>query len=346
MLLWFARGYPDVVERLYSRGAFPVIQGLLAWVHRSLPLSLSEILIGVVGLVAGYQVGAGFYGCLAGRRRLMNLLMRWLVVTMASAGALTFGFFALWGLNHARPPLADLAGLDVSPATEAELRALTGRLHGEALSALSAGAGSGPPAGCVDWSGGDGGAELEAAWAVIALQLPFLSGPGPRVRPAALSPVLSWLGLSGVYSPFSGEPHVNAQMPGAAQPFTACHEVAHQRGLAREDEANFIAWLVCRESADPGHRYSGSLIALSYALGAWHREHSPDSAPALVELDPRIRADLEALHRFWSSRHGPLSKLATVGHDAVLRGLGHEHGVRSYGGVVDLLIGWERRHSE
>jgi len=37
--------------------------------------------------------------------------------------------------------------------------------------------------------------------------------------------------------PFTGEANVNISMPHTSIPFTACHEMAHQIGFAREDEA-------------------------------------------------------------------------------------------------------------
>ncbi len=103
---------------------------------------------------------------------------------------------------------------------------------------------------------------------------------------------------------------------------------------------------MCLESADAGHRYSGSLQALSYVLAAWYREHPLEAQPAIGALDPRILEDLRSLRGFWDSKRGAMSDLVMVGHDAVLKGLGHERGVRSYGGMVDLMIGWERRLSE
>jgi len=48
---------------------------------------------------------------------------------------------------------------------------------------------------------------------------------------------MSYLGIGGVYFPFTGEANVNISMPHTSIPFTACHEMAHQIGFAREDEA-------------------------------------------------------------------------------------------------------------
>ena len=73
---------------------------------------------------------------------------------------------------------------------------------------------------------------------------------------------MSRLGLSGFYMPFTGEPNFNDAQPDFDLPYVIAHEKAHQRGFAREDEANFIAFLVCVNSTDPYLRYSGYLNAL------------------------------------------------------------------------------------
>ena len=55
--------------------------------------------------------------------------------------------------------------------------------------------------------------------------------------------MLSYLGISGIFIPFTCEANVNATLPDWEIPFTACHELAHQRGFAREDEANYVGYL-------------------------------------------------------------------------------------------------------
>jgi len=163
-----------------------------------------------------------------------------------------------------------------------------------------------------------------------------------RARPALLSPLLPLLGVAGIYSPFTGEAHFNTRMPRVAHPFTACHELAHQRGVAREDEANFVAWVVCRASTAPHQRYSGNLLALSYALVAWYGEQPDQARAELGRMQPGVRSDLEQLWGFWEEHRSPLTAVAHETNDLFLRGQGEPRGARSYGGMVDLLLAWRR----
>jgi len=81
------------------------------------------------------------------------------------------------------------------------------------------------------------------------------------------SNVLSWHRRS--LFPFTGEANVNISMPHTSIPFTACHEMAHQIGFAREDEANFIAYIACKNHPSPDFQYSGILSALINATNTY-----------------------------------------------------------------------------
>src|SRR5207248_11260701 len=108
-------------------------------------------------------------------------------------------------------------------------------------------------------------AELYAALDEAYRAEPLLEGaaaPAVPPKPVYFSGLMSRLGISGVYSPFTGEPNYNALQPDFDLPFAVAHEMAHQRGFAREDEANFIAFLVCTKASNAYVRYSGYLGAL------------------------------------------------------------------------------------
>ncbi len=78
-------------------------------------------------------------------------------------------------------------------------------------------------------------------------------------KPVLVSEILSYMHITGVYSFFTGEANINVNFPDYTTPYTAAHEMAHQRGIAREDEANMVAFLVCIGSNDSYIRYSAYL---------------------------------------------------------------------------------------
>lgn len=79
---------------------------------------------------------------------------------------------------------------------------------------------------------------LNAAQALFSCRL---SAP-VIVRQNAL---LNRLGIAGIHNPLTGRTYVNADDRPMLIPFTICHELAHQAGVAREDLANRAAWAMC-----------------------------------------------------------------------------------------------------
>ena len=112
---------------------------------------------------------------------------------------------------------------------------------------------------------------IESAYEKIPPALPAMKGKFGGPKPYALSFILSKMGIGGFYFPFTGEASYNRDLPGISRPFVMAHEMAHQRGFTRENEANFIAYVVCMNSAEPELRYSAAMSALIYLLRSIHR---------------------------------------------------------------------------
>ena len=160
---------------------------------------------------------------------------------------------------------------------------------------------------------------------------------GVLVRPALSGAIVSG-GISGIFSPFTQEAHVAGHLPEPDLLFTACHELAHAQGWAREDEANYLAWRVGSRAADHSLRAAARLLALAHVLGALGRADRAVLVDRLEGLDPRIQEALEERARFWDRERSPAaSRAASAVNDAYLRSQGQD-GVASYGRMVDLLV--------
>lgn len=77
--------------------------------------------------------------------------------------------------------------------------------------------------------------------------------------------------FTGFYFPFTGEANLNVDCPASFLPSTIVHEMAHQRGIASEQECNFIAIAVSLASGDPVYRYSGLLMGYVHLGNALYR---------------------------------------------------------------------------
>ena len=96
-------------------------------------------------------------------------------------------------------------------------------------------------------------------------------------KPAWTSPLLARLGIGGFYFPLTAEPHVDVELPDSEIPFCASHEVAHELGFAREDEANYVGYLLCRLHPDADFKYSGAYMASRHALAALASVDRPEA---------------------------------------------------------------------
>lgn len=325
-----ARANPGAVETLYSQGIYPWIARMLAGASGTLPISLFEIVYGLLlALLAGLPVSAYLWSRRrhgAGRGRALGAAGASL---LALGGGAWLVFLLAWGFNYAREPVDRTFGLGPQPDSTQARRWIStigrrlDRLRAE-LDEDERGVVRAPQ-------------DLDVLDREIArLQAQVLGSRGlPAIRAGrtkrlASSPLLLRWRLSGMYGPFTGEPNVVLPAAPGLLPFTVAHERAHLAGIAQEDAASYVALMTLWASEDPRLRYAAW-------LELWlHLHRSPRGR------HPGVVRDVQAVYEF-SRRHGgweqPVIRRA---YDAYLKTHGVEGGTRSYGRVADLAL----RHLE
>ena len=197
-----------------------------------------------------------------------------------------------------------------------------------------------------------GGFEAYAVQAVedmrsLAEIYPVLSRPlySPP-KPVLFSEELSYLDIAGMYFPFTVESNINVDGPFFTIPATMGHELAHQCGFMREDEANFIGYLSCKQSADPLTRYSGYSLAYDYALSALIRTDREAAVAVNDTLSKAVRADRVARAEYLKQFEGPVAEASNAANNAYLKANQQTDGTRSYGRMVDLLLAEARQEAK
>ena len=165
----------------------------------------------------------------------------------------------------------------------------------------------------------------------------------PNVKYAFSSQLMSNLFITGIYPYVFPEAIVNIETPIMALPHTICHEMAHQRGFAREDEANFISYLACINSENPLLRYSGYYTAFSYAMEKLYIYDNESWNNIFLSIDRGVILDINRETAYWDTFHTTGSELTQTVNNAYLSAMGSENGTQSYGQVVDLLIADAKR---
>ncbi len=183
---------------------------------------------------------------------------------------------------------------------------------------------------------------LNDAYALACDEYDFLPRLRSRVKPVMLSKAMSYTHITGVYTFFTGEANINVDFPDYTLPYTAAHELSHQRGVAREDEANFMAFLVCLKSEDAYLRYSAYLNLYEYVASALYSASPELYWEVYGTLPSRVRAEMSAYSDFFEQyRDSVASEVTEVVNDTFLTIHGTE-GTKSYGMVVDLAVAYYR----
>ena len=169
---------------------------------------------------------------------------------------------------------------------------------------------------------------------------PFLRLEDRQPKRAFFSRLMSRFNYTGFYFPFTGEANINIDPPPCLIPATMAHEMAHQRGVASEQEANFVAVLACLESGDPLYVYSGWLFGYVHLCNALYKADADRYFALAATLPESVKADLWANNEYWARFETKAAKVSEKVYDTMLKSYGQELGVRSYGAVVDLLIAW------
>lgn len=337
-----ARLAPGFAE-WYARHLYPLLAQPLNALTGLAPFSAMEVgcaLLLVLGLVLAVRLVLALRRLPKGRARWVRLARAVARLGCFAAAAL-LAFVLLAGVNYHRSTFATLSGLPVQPSTVEELQRLCADLLADA-NRLAACQPAHDAAG-VTLTTEDGwrplADEADAAYTVAAARWPMLGGRYGHAKPMAASFVMSHMQLTGIFFPFTVESNVNALAPSFNIPYTIAHELAHLRGFMREDEANYIAWLVCRTSDDVRFQYSGTLLALIHAGNALARADRTAYTALRQKYSPQVLRDLAQNNAYWAQFDDqPLSELSEKTNNAYLKANGQSDGTQSYGRMVDLLL--------
>lgn len=312
----------DVVESVYSRGAYPLVQGLLTSWSNLVPIALFDVL--VVGVLAGWLIALWRD---TRRRRWPALLFRVMLRTATIAAALYLTFLVSWGFNYRRVPLESKLELDYRAVTPAAAERLLRTAVAE-LNRLH-------PARTRDASAVN--ASLPQAFAAVQTRLGAARPAVPgRPKRTLIDPYFRAASVDGMTNPWFLETMTLSTLLPVEQTMIVAHEWAHLAGFADEGEANFVGWLTCL-SGDAAARYSGWLFLYMEAAGAVEPAARRDIA---MTLDAGPRADLTAISERVRAQVNP--RVSAIGwgiYDRYLKANGVERGTRSYTDVVRLVLG-------
>ena len=261
-----------------------------------------------------------------------------LVLTLAMAGAVFWaGLSVMWTPCYYAPGFAEQSGVDDGPVELEELETVTrwfaalASEYADEVPRDENGACTTDRDSVLDRAAGvfEGAAEL----------YPFLDGEALRPKPIHFSRIMSYLDFTGFFFPMTGEANLNMDSPVFLLPSTSQHEIAHQRGVAMEQECNFVAVLSCLESEYADFRYAGAALAYIYLGNALAGADYEAYTEIYYSLSDTVRADFKAQSAYWDEfRDSAAQKASNTVYDSFLKSNGQELGMQSYGACVNLLV--------
>lgn len=341
-LVLFSSGNPILIESFYSGKLYPPIGKMLSITTGIFPFSLAEIIVILAPIAFLVYTAAVLVKTFYSRSFKIAVLVNYITNIFVIISITAFTFLGVWGLNYYRMPFSSIAGLEVRPASVEELESLCRTLIERANELRSSVTVN--EEGHVDIPGNarDILRNCYKGYDGLADRYRSLYGKYGDPKPILLSELMNYTGICGVYFPFTGEANVNVAIPESTLPSTASHEMAHQRGFSREDEANYISYLACTAHPDVNYKYSGVLLALINSMNALYKSDSAIYSRLSDSYSEDVRNDLEQINEFWKKYEGPVEKTSSRINNTYLKANNQKDGVKSYGRMVDLLIAEHR----
>ncbi|HVG40344.1 MAG TPA: DUF3810 domain-containing protein [Chitinophagaceae bacterium] len=329
-----------VVERYYTYGLYPYLAIVLRILFGWLPFSIGD-------LIYLFAFGWSIYLIVlflkrVKKRKFSPLFIKSLlrkVIILSLLIYITFQVF--WGLNYSRQGIAHQLGLTVTQYTLTDLDTLTTVLQQRLNDAAQLVDSNRRAATDNNHYLFDGG---KKAYDRAFNKYPFLKYSVMSLKPSLYSSIGHYFGFTGYYNPFSGEAQINTKVPPFLKPFIITHEIGHQLGYGKENEANFVSFLACKNAADEQFTYSIYFELYLYALREIGRRDTLLVKSFKEKVHPQVKKDNAVLIAYLKSTENKIEPYITSFYDQYLKMNSQPKGMRTYNEVVAWLIAYQKKY--
>lgn len=342
ILIKFFSLNPAWVEKYYTFGFYPFVSWILRTALGWIPFSLGDVIYIAssifliwkawksIMLLAKRQFKKYFSWALC-RKYLKLVLLIYIV------------FNVFWGLNYDRQGIAHQFGLTVRQYTPADLYELTGALQ-QRLNFYATKVDS------VKRLAINNNRTLFkegiAAYKNAEKQYSFLSYRQPSIKPSLLTFLGNYFGFTGYYNPFTGEAQLKTDVPVFTKPFIVCHEMGHQLGYAKENEANFSSYLAGRVSNNVEFRYSAYYDMYGYAMSDLFVYNLPCFIKLKKSEHPQVKKDNKTYRQYLLRSKNAVEPVMSLAYDRYLKMNNQPHGKETYNEVVAWLIAYMKKYGK
>ena len=328
------------VEQYYTYGFYPYISRLLRLLFGWIPFSIGDLFYLAAGIYLIWKA-VKYLRLLASRveKKYLGWVLLKKILRLAVVVYLVFNIF--WGLNYNRLGISSQLKLDVDEYSIGSLDTLTSILQ-DRLNFWENRVDSSKRI-----SMNKNRVLFEegvAAYDNAKKHMPFLTYQYSSIKPSMFSTIGHYFGFTGYYNPFSGEAQIKTNAPFFIKPFVVTHEIGHQLGYAKENEANFVAFLACRNSPNAEFRYSLYFEMYQYVIRDLARKDSVKANLYRDQLHPQVRKDINEFIAYLITSKNAVEPWVTDFYDGYLKMNNQPKGKMTYNEVVAWLVAYARKY--
>lgn len=338
LLTQLSRMFPNFIEQFYSSFFYKIIANMLSWITGFLPFSLAELIVVFLATFALWYISKTILGLCRYKNKRLEILKNFVLNIFVAGGVIYFSFQLLWGFNYQRLTLNKIFELNIRKSSSNELSQLCVSLISSSNTLRKKINENQYGVMQLPYNKKYILKTAHLGYDKASIQYPKLKGNYGTPKPILLSNPMCYTAITGFYFPYTNEANINMSEPDSFLPFTTTHEMAHQRGFAKEDEANYIAYIACLNHPDINFQYSGTLAALSYSFNALSESDNQKYKELILTCSAGVLNDFKYNQDFWKGYSGPIENINDKINDAYLKSQNQQSGTKSYGAMVDLLL--------
>ena len=149
------------------------------------------------------------------------------------------------------------------------------------------------------------------------------------------------MGFSGYINPFTNEANINTKIPQSDLIFVINHEISHQLGVAKESEANFLAYNLLINSKNDYLKFCGLNYALKLSLGELSKiDYSIYSF--FNQINNGVTKEYINTSKFGKNTMEILKKISKKTYDFYLRRNNVDSGLQNYNESLSLILNYRK----
>ena len=305
----------------YNHYVFKPFQSFRNLIFSIFPFSVGDLLYLVGALVLVYTLCKWIYYLIYIRKYKYELGLSF-IRSLCTIGILYIVFLLGWGGNYYKQSLSEYWNLkrDTLPQHDATLIAFD-RFLIEKLNTKA------PKYRQVAFK------NIDSAAKAFYEEYTNHSSYASKVKPSLFGNGMQYMHIQGYYNPFTGEAQVNKNLPSFMLPFVICHEMAHQQGIAKEDDANLLAYALGTAVNDENFHYSAYFNIWLYTHRRLRMADSSMADELKSGLNPLTLSHIKELIAMREKYASDVSDYSADIYDGYLKLHHQNEGIRSYSKV-------------